>query len=180
VYPVYALLSVCGAAVWAPLTLVDGTQPRLVAALLLLAPLGLVSLHPRLLAPALGLAGRIVPSLRGHTDVPQPTVLFHSLALSAANLGAYAAAYGVLAGSSPGGVASATGAFAAAWAIGYLAVPFPAGLGIREAVLIALLPTDPALLIAAAAVHRLVSMCAEVAMAALTTAVARRQAARST
>lgn len=59
-----------------------------------------------------------------------------------------------------------TPAFALAWAVGFLAIIVPAGLGVREALLVVLLgPGIPAsLVIAASVVHRLITMGAEAAM----------------
>jgi hypothetical protein len=59
--------------------------------------------------------------------------------------------------------------FALAWAVGFAAVPFPGGLGVREAVLVPALGTSTALVIAASIAHRLVQMAGEVVMIALTT-----------
>jgi glycosyltransferase 2 family protein len=63
---------------------------------------------------------------------------------------------------------AAVTAFAVAWTAGYLAVPFPAGLGVREAVLIATLasPGGAAPVIAASLAFRLVTMLSELAMIA--------------
>lgn len=55
-------------------------------------------------------------------------------------------------------------AFPLAWTIGFLALPFPAGVGIREGVLIALLPVSAAAAIAASVIYRLVLMVGEVLM----------------
>lgn len=54
-------------------------------------------------------------------------------------------------------------AFVGAWLVGYLMVPFPAGIGIREGVLLALLaPTaGAAAVIAASLLHRLVTIVVE-------------------
>jgi uncharacterized membrane protein YbhN (UPF0104 family) len=59
-------------------------------------------------------------------------------------------------------------AYAAAWTIGFIAVPVPAGVGIREAVLLTILHgTFPASVIVAASVYqRLVSVATEGALAA--------------
>jgi uncharacterized membrane protein YbhN (UPF0104 family) len=57
-------------------------------------------------------------------------------------------------------------AFAVAWTTGFLAVPFPSGIGIREGVLIAATgsPSGAASVIAASIVHRLVTMVGEIVM----------------
>jgi len=75
------------------------------------------------------------------------------------------------------------GAYAAAWTIGFIAVPIPSGVGIREGVLAALLHgMFPASVIVAASVYqRLVSVASEGAMAAIAAhrlRPARREAAR--
>lgn len=61
---------------------------------------------------------------------------------------------------------AAVPAFALAWTVGFLAVPFPSGLGIREAVLIGTLGSafGTAPVIAASVVHRLVTMVGELVM----------------
>jgi hypothetical protein len=53
-------------------------------------------------------------------------------------------------------------AFSFAFTVGYVAVPFPSGIGIREGTLALVLPaTGLATLVAVSAIHRLVSMVAE-------------------
>lgn len=66
-------------------------------------------------------------------------------------------------GASP---AAALPAFALAWTIGFLAVPFPSGVGVRELVLIATLasPSTAAPVIAASIAQRLITMVGELAM----------------
>jgi hypothetical protein len=61
-------------------------------------------------------------------------------------------------------------AYAAAWTVGFVAVPIPAGFGVREAVLVGILHgTFPTSVIVAASVyHRLVMVASEGLMAALT------------
>lgn len=63
---------------------------------------------------------------------------------------------------------TATAAFVAAWLVGYVAVPVPAGLGVREAVLVLLLaPVVPtATVLAASIVYRVAGMVAEAVLAA--------------
>jgi uncharacterized membrane protein YbhN (UPF0104 family) len=78
------------------------------------------------------------------------------------------AAFALLASSIDGEVspAAAIPAFALAWTIGFLALPFPAGLGIRELVLIATLASSStaAPVIAASLAQRLVTMVGELVM----------------
>ncbi|MCP3975843.1 MAG: hypothetical protein GY720_15280 [bacterium] len=55
-------------------------------------------------------------------------------------------------------------AFAVAWLVGFIAIPFPAGIGIREAVLVGLLAQSApaAAVIAMSLAHRLVTIAAEI------------------
>jgi uncharacterized membrane protein YbhN (UPF0104 family) len=71
-------------------------------------------------------------------------------------------------------------AFSLAWGAGFVAVPFPSGLGVREAALLALLGrgNSSAALIAASVAHRLCSMGAEAVAVALSTLAARRKRMR--
>ena len=57
-------------------------------------------------------------------------------------------------------------AFALAWTAGFLALPFPSGVGVREVVLLATVGQigGDALLIAASLAHRLVTMISEALM----------------
>jgi uncharacterized membrane protein YbhN (UPF0104 family) len=61
-----------------------------------------------------------------------------------------------------GVVPAALPVFAVAWTIGFLALPFPAGLGVREGVLVLLLPAqDPVAIVAAGAILRLAYIIGE-------------------
>ena len=73
-------------------------------------------------------------------------------------------------------LAAAVPAFALAWTVGFLAVPIPAGLGIREAVLIAVIsrPGGAALVIAASVAHRLVAIISEAVMIVISRVRGRR------
>jgi hypothetical protein len=66
-------------------------------------------------------------------------------------------------------------AFAISWVVGYLAIPIPAGVGVREAVLVALMPgVGTAELLAASLAARLVSIGAEVMTFGVNKLVSRR------
>lgn len=62
----------------------------------------------------------------------------------------------------------AIGAFGLAWVVGFVAVPFPSGIGVREGALVAVLGPVAAPIIAASLLHRLVTMGAEAVLAAVT------------
>ena len=53
-------------------------------------------------------------------------------------------------------------AFGFAWIVGFLAIPFPSGVAIREAVLVATLATGAPLVLAASVIHRFLMFCAEI------------------
>ncbi len=64
--------------------------------------------------------------------------------------------------SSADSLARAALTFGLGWVVGFLAVPFPSGLGVREGVLLLALSAVPSVIVAAAVAHRLVTMVAEV------------------
>lgn len=66
------------------------------------------------------------------------------------------------------GIVPAIGAFGVAWVVGFLAVPFPSGIGVREGVMVVLVGPVAAQVIAASVLHRLVTMVAEGVLAAVT------------
>ena len=63
--------------------------------------------------------------------------------------------------------ARAVGAFAAAWFVGFVVAPIPAGLGLRELVLLAILRSgvDGELVLTASAYHRVISLAVEAIVA---------------
>ena len=62
---------------------------------------------------------------------------------------------------------AATSAFAVAWVIGFLVLPVPSGLGIREAILYTVLPGVPAgAVLASSLAHRLTTFIAEIILTA--------------
>ncbi len=110
--------------------------------LLLLLPLGLALLHPRVMGAALIWAAAKFkrPELAWHYSYRQVLVLL--LAYVAANLCAGLALWTLLLGLTPvrsDQVALVIGASALAWAVGYLSFLTPSGLGVREALLTTLL-----------------------------------------
>lgn len=79
-------------------------------------------------------------------------------------------AFATLAGrwSSPGTALATVGAFAAAWVVGFMVFPLPSGLGLRELVLVGLLPAiPPSQVIAASVLHRFATLLAELLVLAL-------------
>jgi hypothetical protein len=64
-------------------------------------------------------------------------------------------------------------AFAAAWTVGFVALPFPSGIGVREAALVWLLGLPPDVVVAASISHRLVTIVGEIVVS-VTAALLRR------
>lgn len=101
--------------------------------------------------------------------VPGQSAIFRSFGwscLSIASSGAVFAGLLVSFGSGESALA-AVPAFALAWAVGFVAFPFPSGIGIREAALLLFLAPAGAAVVAASVFHRLLAMAAEAAMIAL-------------
>lgn len=136
----------------------------------------LVLLHGRVLGfvvERLDRAGRatahLVPPAR-----ERRRCLLWSVSSVLANAGAFAVLTDAMGGGAPL-VRTAT-AFALAWTVGYVALPFPSGIGIREAVLILAAPVGlgPGAVVAASLAHRLVSLAAEVVLVGATSVGGRR------
>lgn len=129
------LLFACALPFWA-VSLVDQVW------FLLLVPLGLVALHPQVL-------GRLLIWAAARCDRPElawhytyRTLLLLLVAYIGASLWAGLSLYVLLLGLAPTQLADAPliiGAAGLAWAVGYLSLLTPSGLGVREAVLVAAL-----------------------------------------
>jgi uncharacterized membrane protein YbhN (UPF0104 family) len=103
-------------------------------------PVGLALLHPRILNPVIGKAFSLA-----RRDPPERPLTLRGIAIATgwtmlmwASYGAHvwALAQALHASGAKSLPALATGAFALAWTAGFVAIVFPAGAGIREAVLI--------------------------------------------
>lgn len=124
-------------------------------------------LDRRVSSAALRLARRFVHRLPPADSVPPQGAILCCYALMLGNLAAYGAAFAVLIND----VADvnplvAAAALCGAWVVGYLVVPLPSGVGVREAVLVATLPgVAAASLLSASVAHRLVGIVAEAGLA---------------
>jgi glycosyltransferase 2 family protein len=175
-FPVSAVASVAaGATVGSGLVLVSDL-PGWARALSLLGLAMPALLHRRFLAGVLAIARRFVRRVPASDRLPDQRSILTFYAWAVVSIGSTAGAYTVLLGSltdeaSPGVVFVA---YAMSWTIGFLAVPLPAGIGVREAVLVACLPSvATAPLLAASLAHRLLAIGAEL-LAAFGTKVAAR------
>lgn len=175
--PVFSLcLVTAGATLGAGLALA-GDLPgwaRLLASLGVLAP---ALLDRRIVAAVLRLARRVVKRLPEPQALPSQGAIVRAYLFGLGNLIAYAAAFTVLLTNVADVNPFVTGsALCAAWVAGYLALPVPSGLGVREAVLVAALPgMTTASLLAASVAHRLLGIAAEAALAGGSRLGARRR-----
>lgn len=135
--------------------------------LLALIPLGLTALHPRILGALLGWVAARLKRPELAWPYRYGTMLGLLGAFAAANLAAGLALYVIVAALTPVAptqIPFLIGASALAWALGYLSLLTPSGLGVREAILTALLaqifPLPVA--IAGSLIHRLALTLGEI------------------
>lgn len=142
------------------------------------APVGVLVLEPRVLRVVLALGRRIWRRVPDASSVPGRRAIATSTAWALLNIAATSSAFVVLLRSIEPDVSvvGAFSGFAAAWVIGFLVVPVPSGLGVREAVLLVAVPgLEPGQLLAAALAHRIVTVLAEVLVTAANAAARHRR-----
>jgi uncharacterized membrane protein YbhN (UPF0104 family) len=177
------------AAVWALTTIVAGctlaaglvfagslpTWVRVISLCGLLAP---ALLHRRALAFALHAAHRLVRRVPDPDVLPTQRRTLVSFVWSLGNALTGSAAYAVLlraldTDTSPVAV---TSAFALSWVVGFLVFPLPGGIGVREAVLVAVVPgASSAALLGASLAQRSLVLASEVVATVGNQVVTRRQ-----
>jgi uncharacterized membrane protein YbhN (UPF0104 family) len=165
--PVFSVCSVVAAATVGSLLAFANALPDWARLLAILGLSLLALLDLRVMAAALRLARRLVGRLPGPEHLPHQRAILRCYFYVLANQIAYATAFVVLVGDlGDVDLLAAGAAFSAGWAIGYLALPLPSGLLVREAVLIAALPgLATATLLASSVAHRLTGFIAEAALA---------------
>jgi hypothetical protein len=134
-------------------------------ALALLGLLTVAFLHRGLMARVLEIARRFIHRIPSSENLSTQRDILGFYAWGLVTIGSLCVAYALLLHSVAGGVNPfvVACAFAMSWLVGFLAVPIPAGVGIREAMLVALVPgVGAAPLLAASLALRLLSICAEV------------------
>jgi glycosyltransferase 2 family protein len=108
-------------------------------------------------------------------DIPSQGAIWRSYFWTSAGLLASGTAFAVMLSSvdraSPRPASAVV--FALAWLAGFLAVPVPAGLGVREAVMMAFLPASAGAIVAVSLCHRILTMAAEWAAIAVARAYLR-------
>jgi uncharacterized membrane protein YbhN (UPF0104 family) len=160
----------------------DSALPGWTRALALLGVATVAFLYRGLMVWVIDLAHRVVARIPGSDQLPtqRDIIAFYLWALC--TVGSLCLAYAVLLGSLDGSVNPffIFCAFALSWLVGFLVVPIPAGVGVREAVLLFLLPgVGTAPVLAASLALRLLSIGAELLAVAVNKVVTRRHAARS-
>ena len=170
-FSVLILTQVIAGATYAPVLAVTWSDGAVVVRALLVAAgmCALVLLDRRWMVWLL----EKIPRTRGasHDLVPSQRLVLTAYLLGLVNLLAAGSAYVVLLGglSNIDRPVNVLAAYATAWTIGLLAVPIPSGVGIREAVLVALLHRSfpSSVLVAASVYQRLCSVAVEGLLAAL-------------
>jgi hypothetical protein len=133
---------------------------------LLLTPAVFVVGHPRVLRSAVTVTARLLRRDPDHTVLPPQGAVWRSIAWAVPALGAAGASFAVLAWAAGLGanLVQATAGFALAWVIGFLVIPVPAGLGIREGAAALLIAGDPASKLVGAVLFRVVVIATEAVM----------------
>jgi hypothetical protein len=163
-YPVSAICAVVACTTLATGLVLDTGLAGWIRAVALAGLLTPLLLRRSLMVRVLDLSRRIVHRIPASDQLPsqRAIVVFYGWALvTIASLsGAYAILLGSLhTGAHPGTVFCA---FAFSWAVGFVALPIPAGIGVREAVLVAVLPgVGSAPLLAASLALRLLTIATE-------------------
>lgn len=156
----------------------DGTGPIAVLALL---PLGLVVLHPRVLRLGVGVVERLA---RRQLDLPIPPWRA-SVALVARYVPAWlaigAATWAVARSLDPTvGVLEIGAAATLSWLVGFVLVPVPGGVGVREAAFVAAAGSlDPGIAAAVAVAARVIFVVVDAGGAVIGSALIRATAVRS-
>lgn len=136
-----------------------------------IGPLGLLLIRPAPLEAILRVLSRFSARVRtDNIDVPDAWVLWRVASASLGAILALALGFALLLPGTQGlrELLGAAGVFALAWAVGFLVVPLPSGLGVREAVLVIGLTGlyGPADVLAASIAARLVLIVIEALYAA--------------
>jgi len=141
-----------------------------------LAPLGLfgfLALSRPVLHLMMHIGRRITRHVPDSDHLPPERAVAVGFIWTIVNIGLFALSYAVILHSIEPGtpILGAASAFALAWVIGFLVLPIPSGLGIREAVLYATLPGVPAAAVLASSLaHRVATFGAELLLTAFSQA----------
>lgn len=168
-FTVFALVQAsAGAALGSALVAAPGALESWFRILPAIGPVLLLLLHRSWMVKAVGFVARLrkLPDIAPEEVVPSNRAIWASTAWSGVAHVLFGIGFVLVlpASLSTATVPAAVFAFPLAWTVGFLALPFPAGVGIREAVLIGILPQQAAVVIAASVTYRLVLMASETVM----------------
>ena len=158
------LTTVLAAGLFGPVLAISNSDlPGWFRLLLLTTPVVLVLARRDLMAWALNRLRGIIPKVPDHTVLSSQRQIWASVAWGAGALLTAGISFATLAITAGLGVGwpEAVAGFALAWAVGFLVIPLPAGLGIREAALGLLVAGNPAALLVSAVLFRGVAIASE-------------------
>lgn len=161
------LTMVIGGCLFGPLlSLTNPDLPGWLRVALLATPLGLLFGRRELLRWALDQLRRVLPRTPDHTVLPPQRAVWTSVAWAVPGLGFAGVSFAMLAVPADLGVPFLQAAigFAVAWVVGFLVIPIPSGLGVREASLGLLVGGDPGAKLVAAVLFRGVAILTELIM----------------
>jgi hypothetical protein len=157
-----------GTTIAAALAVVDSALPSWARALALLGLLSPAVLFRGLSRWLLDRARRLVKRIPPSDLLPPQPAIWRAYAWALPMMLTTSAAFASLLHplAPDAGWATTTVAFATAWVVGFLVLPVPAGLGIREGALLVILGGSVAAgaLLAASLAHRMVTILAEIVM----------------
>jgi hypothetical protein len=173
------LTMVIAGGVFGPLlALTNSDLPGWTRLALLFTPAVFVLGRRGLLAWSLGVLRKVLPRTPDHTVLPDQRDVWVSVAWAVPGLAFAGLSFALLAipaGLGVGWVEAVAG-FSLAWVVGFLVIPIPSGLGVREAALGLLVGGDPGAKLVAAVLFRAVAIATEALMFGAVRVRARRGA----
>jgi hypothetical protein len=165
--PVFLVCFVVAALTLGSTVAFNGDLPPYARGLVGLCVLSVLLLDRRVFARVLRTARRFVKRLPESQSLPSQRAILRCYAYGLGDMVAYAAAFVILLdGSTDARPFTVGSALALGWAAGFLVAIAPSGLVVREAVILAVVPSlGAAPLLAASVAHRTVGLAAEAVMA---------------
>lgn len=168
--PVVGLSAVAvGGVALAGLSVADTTLPNWARALCLLGLLAPLLLWRPVMATTVRTARRLVHRIPSPDDLPSQRAIAISGGWTALSLLATGIGYALLAQPLTGetDIATLTLSFIVAWTVGFLVLPVPGGIGIREVVLIGLIGGSVGSIVGASIAHRIINIVVELSAVGL-------------
>jgi uncharacterized membrane protein YbhN (UPF0104 family) len=175
---VWAFTTIVAGCTLAPGLVFAASLPTWLRATALCGLLAPALLNRRALAVALHAAHRLIRRVPDPDVLPTQRRILVSFAWSLGNAVTGSAAYTVLLSGTTTDVNPVVviSAFALSWVVGFLIFPLPSGIGVREAVLVAVVPgASSAALLAASLAQRFLVLASEVAATVANQVLARRE-----